>query len=167
MSEYSFWGMLAMKAKACRIKQLLGQVFYQKNVYAAKNARRYQKDEGNRKRSDVAPLPTVSDVVVSVTPQSRDQSGEISSDDDSYSQCAKYDNRYDTPRRSKRKRTPSIWMDDSEKRVKISQPQSKPYDICSQCKRLHSKCEGARQHVKCTRAGARMFSMLSPPLHYY
>ena len=143
-------------------------MFCQKNANAAKSARRSQKAGGNRLRSDVAPVvPTVSNVALSEATPSQDRSGEISNDDDSYSKSAKYDNRYDTPRRSNRKRTPSIWMDDSEKRVKLSQPQSEPYDICNRCKRLHSKGEGAQQYVKCTRAGARMFSMLSPPLHYY
>ena len=155
-----------MKAKTSRIKRLLGQVFCQKNVYAAKNAR--QKDEGNRMRSDVAPvLSTVSDVALSDATQSQDQSGEMSSDDDSYSGCSMYDNRYDTPRRSTRKRTPSIWMDDSEKRLKIAKPQSKPYGVCSRWKRLHTKCDGAQQCSRCNKAGARLFSLLSLPLHYY
>ena len=166
MSKYNYWVMLIMKAKASRIKRLLGQVFCQKNANAAKNA--LQKDEGNRIRRNVAPvLPTVSDVAVFDTTQSQDQSGEMSNDDDSYSKGAKYDDRHDTPRRSTRKRTPSIWMDDSEKRLKLAKPQSKPYDICSRCKRLHSKCDGSRQYVRCTKAGARLFNMLSLPRHYY
>ena len=155
-----------MKAKTSRIKQLLGQVFCQKNVYAVKNARQSRKDEGNRRRSGVAPvLPTVSDVAVSDASQSQDQSSEMSSDGDSYSECANHDDRYDTLRRSNRKRTPSVWMDDSKKRLKIAQPQSKPDGVCSRWKRLHTKCDGAQQCIRYTKAGARLFSMLSLPRH--
>ena len=142
-------------------------MFCQKNANAAKSARRSQKEKGHHKKDKVAPLPTVSDVAVPDTPQSQDQSGEMSNDEDSYTKCAKYDDHYDMLRRSSRKRTPSIWMADSEKRQKISQPQSKPYDNYSRCKRLHSKCNGGQQCVRCTKIRARQSSMLSLSLDYY
>ena len=142
-------------------------MFCQKNANAAKSARRMQKEKGHNKQSNVAPLPTAPDVAVPDTSQSQDPSGDLSSDEDSYSKCAKYDEHYDMLRRSSRKRTPSIWMAESEKRQKISYPQSKPYDVGSRCKRLHSKCNGAQQCIRCTKIRARQFRILPFSLKYY
>ena len=152
MSKYSHFGLLVIKAKASRITQLLGQVLCQKNVNALKNAKRSHK----RNHS-----------TVSSTTQPQDRSGETSSDDSSYSEFAKNDNRYDVPKCSKRKRTPSARMDDSKKRPKAAEPLNKSYGTCRRCRRLHSKCDGTRQCSRCTKAAARQSSMLSPPLHCY
>ena len=133
-----------MMAKASRIKRLLGQLFCQKNVNAAKLARRSLTVEENHGRSNVA---------VSDATQSREQSGETSSDSGS-SGFANKNNCYNIARRPNLKRTPSIWMDGSTKRPKITQPQLKPNGVCSRCKRLHQKCDGAQECIKCIKAGA-------------
>ena len=157
--------MLVIKAKASRIRRLLGQVFCQKNLDAVRNARKFQIEGEKRRSSNIAPvapmLPVAPDVAVSDATHSQDQSGEISSDDPSYCESAVSDNSYDTPRRSNRKRTPS------KKRQKVVHPQGKPSRTCNRCKQHHSKCDGAQRCIRCTKAGKRQFNMLSLPLHYY
>ena len=154
-----------MKAKASRIRRLLGQVFCQTNLNAAKNACKLQKEEEKRRSSKIAPiapmLPVASDVTVSDAPQTQDQSGAMSSDDPSYCESVTSNNSFDTPRRSNRKRTPS------KKRQKITHPQGKPYRTCNRCKQHHSKCDGAQRCIRCTKSGKREFNMLSLPPHHY
>lgn len=140
-SEYSFLETLVTKTKASRIKRLLGQVFCQKNIHAAKYGRSILKDEEDRGKTNVA---------VSDATHSPYQSGEASSDS-SYTEFA---NLYNTSRRPNLKRTPTTWMDESKKRPKITQPQIKPNGVCSRCKRLHQKCDGAQECIKCINAGA-------------
>ena len=157
--------MLVMEAKASRIRRLLGRVFFQKNLNAAKNARKFQKAGEKRRSNNIAPvapmLPVASDVAVTDATQSQDQYGEMSSDDPSYCESAVSDNSCDTLRRSNRKRTPS------KKRQKIAHPQAKPNRTCNRCKRHHSKCDGAERCVRCTKSGERQFNMLSLAPHYY
>lgn len=165
MSEYRYLEILVMKAKASRIKRLLGQVFCQKNLNAAKKARKFQKEAEKRRSSNNAPvasmLPVASGVAVSDVAQSQDQSRGMSSDDPSYCESATSNNSFDTPRRSNRKRTPS------KKRQKITHPQGKPYRTCNRCKQHHSKCDGAQRCIRCTKSGKREFNMLSLPPHHY
>lgn len=156
--------MLIIKAKASRIRRLLGQVFCQKNFNAVKNARQFQREGEKRRSSNIAPvapmLPAASNVAVSDATQLQDQSGEMSSDDPSYCESGISDNSYDTPRRSNRRRTPS------KKRQKIAHPQVKPYRICNRCRQHHSKCDGAQRCFRCTKSGKRQFNIISLPPHY-
>ena len=165
MSEYRYLEMLVMKAKACRIRRLLGQVFCQKNLDAAKNACKFQIEGEKRRSNNIAPvasmLPVASDVAVSNATQSQDQSGGVSSDDGSYCESAIGKNHYDTPRRSNRKPTPS------KKRQKIAHPQGKPSETRNRCKQHHTKSDGSQPCISCIKAGKRQFNMLSLPPHYY
>ena len=153
-----------MEAKASRIRRLLGQVFFQKNLNAAKNARKLQKAGEKRKSNNIAPearmLPTASDVAVSHATQSQGQSGLMCSDDPSHCESATSDNSYEPPRRSNRKRTPS------RKRQKIAHLKVKPKKICNRCRHRHSTCDGAQRCVGCTESGERQFNMLSLAQHH-
>ena len=157
--------MLIIKVKASRVRRLLGQVFCQENLNAAKNVRKSQKEGDKRRSNNIAPvasmLPVASYVAVSDATQLQDQYGEMSSDDPSYCESAVSDNSCDTLRRSNRKRTPS------KKRQKIAHPQVKPHKICNRCKQHHSKCDGAQPCVRCTKSRKCQFNMLSLPPHYY
>lgn len=113
-------------------------------------------------------LTNASDVAVSDATQSQDQSWEMSSDDPSYCESAGSDNSYQAPRRSNRKRTPSIKRrKPSIKRRKIAHPPGKTSTTCNLCKRWHSKCDGAQPCKRCTKAGRCQFNMLSLPPNYY
>ena len=163
MSEYRYLEILVMEAKASRIRRLLGRVFFQKNFYAARNAR--QKEEYKRRSNNIAPvapiLPVASYVAVSDETQSQDQYEEMSSDDLSYCESAVSDYSCDTLRRSKRKRAPS------KKRQKIAHSPVKPNRKCNRCKRHHTKCNGAERCVRCTKSRERQFNMLSLAPHCY
>ena len=157
--------MFVIKANASRIRRLLGRVFFQKNLNAARNARKFRKEGDKRRSNNIAPvapmLPVASDGAVTDATQSQDQYREMSSDDPSYCESAVSDYSCDTLRRSNRKRTPS------KKRQKIAHPPVKPNRTCNRCKRHHTKCDGAERCVRCTKSRERQFYMLSLAPHYY